>query len=229
MLLTIRQAAELIEVPERTVEGWIKKDGLPATKVQGEMRLNRVDLLEWATERRIKISPRLFAEDDSPGAPMPSLSSALQAGGVHYGITGNDALTVLGNVVSLLPLPPFMDPEFLLQTLMAREALGTTAMGDGIAIPHVRNPILLTAVAPTVLLCFLEKPVDFKALDDQPVDTLFTLLTPTANIHLHLLSRLAYLIREDSFKALLRRRAPAEEILAVVEEMERGLAGKKRG
>jgi PTS system nitrogen regulatory IIA component len=196
--------------------------------MQGEFRLNRVDLLEWATDRRIKVSPRLFAEEDGPGATMPSLYSALLAGGVHYGVTGDDPFSVLTNVVSLLPLPPFMDPEFLLQTLMAREALGTTAMGDGIAIPHVRNPILLTAVAPTVLLCFLDRPVDFKAVDERPVDTLFTLLTPTVNIHLHLLSRLAYLIRDDAFKDLLRRRAPAAEILTAVEEMERGLEGKKR-
>jgi PTS system nitrogen regulatory IIA component len=70
--------------------------------------------------------------------------------------------------------------------------------------------------------------VDFHAVDGKPVDTLFTLITPTVNMHLHLLSRLAYLIREDSFKELLRRRATAEELLAAVEEMELGLEGKKR-
>ena len=228
MLLTIRQAAELIEVPERTVEGWVKREGLPATRVRGELRLNRVDLLEWATEHRIKVSPRLFAEDEGPGSQMPTLLSALRAGGVHYGVTGEDAFSVLTSVVSFLPLPPDMDPEFLLQILMAREALGTTAVGDGIAIPHVRNPILLTLVAPTVLLCFLERPVDFKAVDEKPVDTLFTLLTPTVNIHLHLLSRLAYLIREEPFKELLRHRAPPETIFAAVEEMETRLEAKRK-
>ena len=228
MLLTIPQAAELLDVPERTVQGWVKKDNLPATKVHGELRINRIDLLEWATERRIKVSPRLFAESDFDEVPMPSLAAALRNGGIHYGVRGDSALSVLENVVSLLTLPPPVDPEFLLQILMAREALGTTAVGDGIAIPHVRNPILLTSITPAVLLCFLERPVDFHAVDGMPVDTLFTLISPTVNMHLHLLSRLAYLIRDDSFKQLLRKHAPAGEILAAVEEMERGLEGKKR-
>ena len=228
MLLTIPEAAELLDVPERTVQGWIKKENLPATRVHGELRINRIDLLEWATERRIKVSPRLFAESDFIDAPLPSLADALRIGGIRYGVQGDSALAVLQNVVSLLTLPPPVDPEFLLQILMAREALGTTAVGNGIAIPHVRNQILLTSITPAVLLCFLDRPVDFHAVDGKPVDTLFTLITPTVNIHLHLLSRLAYLIREDTFKELLRRRAPADELLVAVEEMERGLEGKKR-
>ena len=228
MLLTIPQAAELLDVPERTVQGWVKKDNLPATKMQGELRINRIDLLEWATDRRIKVSPRLFAESDFADTPLPTLSAALRTGGIHYGVQGDSAFTVLENVVSLLTLPPPVDPEFLLQILMAREALGTTAVGDGIAIPHVRNPILLTSITPAVMLCFLDQPVDFHAVDDKLVDTLFTLISPTVNIHLHLLSRLAYLIRDDTFKELLRRRAPAEDLLVAVEDMEQGLEGKKR-
>ena len=228
MLLTIPHAAELLDVPERTVQGWIKKENLPATKVHGEFHINRIDLLEWATDHRIKVSPRLFAESDFDEVPMPFLADALRTGGIQYRVRGDTALSVLENVVSILTLPPPVDPEFLLQILMAREALGTTAVGDGIAIPHVRNPILLTSITPAVMLCFLDQPVDFHAVDGKPVDTLFTLITPTVNMHLHLLSRLAYLIRDDSFKELLRRRAPAEEILAAVEEMERGLEGKKR-
>ena len=68
-----------------------------------------------------------------------------------------------------MKLPDDVDREFLYQVLLAREALGSTGIGDGIAIPHVRNPIVLHLSRPTVTLCFLEQPVDFGALDGQPV------------------------------------------------------------
>jgi len=119
-----------------------------------------------------------------------------------------------------LSLPPRIDPDFLLQVLLAREALGTTAIGDGIAIPHVRNPILLHVSSPAITLCFLEKPIDFQALDGKPVDVLFTLISPTAKTHLHLLAKLAYALREERFKEVLRRRGSATEIMTTVKALE---------
>jgi len=220
MQLTVSEAATLLHVDEKTVQNWIRKKGLPACKVNERYRLNRVDLLEWATDNGIKVSPDIFAEARDEEIPFPSLSQALEAGGIHYSVPGEDTQTVLRNVVSLLSLPPRIDPDFLLQVLLAREALGTTAIGDGIAIPHVRNPILLHVSSPAITLCFLEKPIDFQALDGKPVDILFTLISPTAKTHLHLLAKLAYALREGRFKDVLRRRGSATEIMTTVTALE---------
>ncbi len=108
---------------------------------------------------------------------------------------------------------------------MAREALGTTAIGDGIAIPHVRNPILLHVDSAMITLCFLKNPIDFKAIDHKPVDTVFLLISPTVKIHLHLLSKLAYALRDQRFKAVLQRQGPQTEILAAVKLVESELTG----
>jgi PTS system nitrogen regulatory IIA component len=179
-----------------------------------------VDLLEWATEHGIKLSPEIFAAADPEEEPLPELSAALETGGVHFGIKGEEKQDVLKNVVALLQLPPQVDRDFMLQVLLAREALGTTAIGDGIAIPHVRNPILLHVAAPSVALCFLEKPIDFKALDGKPVHILFTLISPTVKTHLHLLAKLAYALRDERFKAVLQRQGTKAEILATVRTIE---------
>ena len=66
--------------------------------------------------------------------------------------------------MEVLRLPDEVDREFLFQVLVAREALEPTAIGDGIAIPHVRNPIVLHVPEPAITLCFLEAAVDFGAL-----------------------------------------------------------------
>lgn len=228
MLLSVEEAARLLQTNERTVKQWIKKEKLPACKVNDQLRLNRVDLLEWATEHNIKVLPEIFtsaAEEEEEEEPLPTLSEALAAGGIHYDIRGGDAQSVLKEVVGLLPLPGQVDPDFLLQILLAREAIGTTAIGDGIAIPHVRNPILLHVAAPMVTLCFLARPIDFKALDNKPVDTLFTLISPTVKTHLHLLAKLAFALRDERFKAVLQRRGKAAELLATVKAIEGELRG----
>lgn len=221
MLMKVSEVAALLKNDEGEVLRWIKKEKLPATKVLGSYRINRVDLLEWATDHGIKVPPELF-EAAQADVEFPTLAAALEAGGVHCGVQGDDKLSVLRNVVSLLQLPPQMDPEFLLQVLLAREALGTTAIGDGIAIPHVRNPILLqNKPLPAISLCFLARPIDFGALDALPVRILFMLTSPTVKVHLHLLSRLAYALHDREFRAALNLPCDRAAILDAARRLER--------
>jgi nitrogen PTS system EIIA component len=222
VLIKTAEIARLLAIPEKKVISWIKKDGLRASMIDDQYRINRVDLLEWATEHGIKVPPELFSSHPNE-MQFPLLSKALEAGGVHCGVPGTDKITVLTNVVHLLPLPPQIDPEFVLQVLMAREALGTTAVGDGIAIPHVRNPILLNIALPAITLCFLDEPIDFNAVDGNPVHILFTLTSPTVQSHLHLLSKLAYVLRDERFKEILRRQCDPPGILDMVKTIEAGL------
>lgn len=228
MVMNVEDAAQSLNTNEKTVLRWIKKGNLPAERIGGEYRINRVDLLEWATERGVKVNPALFnrreAGCDDEKDVLPSLSRALDAGGIHYSLEGEDMETVLRNVVALLKLPVEIDPEFLLQVLLAREALGTTAVGDGIAIPHVRNPILLQQLAePRILLCFLAQPVAFGALDGKPVRVLFTLISPTVKVHLHLLSSLAHALRDPRLRMVLQPPGSPENVLASVRKIEHDL------
>jgi len=214
MQLTVRDVAGLLEVSEKTVYRWIDDGKLPGYRISGQYRFNRAELLAWATANKLRVSPDMLLEPESTEASLPSLEEAVLAGGIHYRVSGNDPAACLRNVVGMLALPEEVDREFLFQALWARETLASTAMGDGIAIPHLRNPIVLHLPRPMVSLCFLEKPVDFHALDDKPVDVLFTLISPTVKSHLHLLSRLAFGLRDSGFNKLIREQAGREEILA---------------
>jgi PTS system nitrogen regulatory IIA component len=220
--LTVREAAALLNASEKSVYRWIKQGRLPAYRINDQYRINRAELLEWATAQKIHVSPEIFAEPES-GSP-PTLEEALRAGGIHYRVGGHDKASVLHAVVDTMHLPDDVDREFLYQVLLAREALGSTGIGDGIAIPHVRNPIVLHLSRPIVTLCLLERPVDFGALDGQPVTTLFTLISPTVRAHLHLLSRLAFTLRDPKFNAAVRTHASREEIFDALRAAEAALS-----
>jgi PTS system nitrogen regulatory IIA component len=224
MKLTVRDAAQILNVSEKTIYRWIKQGVIPAYQISDQYRFNRAELLEWATSRRINVSPEIFAEPNGGEVPPPSLSEALRAGGVHYRVGGTDKASVLHAVVDMIKLPEEVDREFLYQVLLAREALGSTGLGEGIAIPHVRNPIVLHLSRPLVTLCFLERPVDFGAIDGQPVTTLFTLISPTVRAHLHLLSRLGFALRDPDFKNAILRQASRDEILEALRRVEISMA-----
>lgn len=223
MLLEPIEAAQALNVDEKTVIRWIRKDKLPAESLDGDYRINPVDLLEWATERGIKVSPALYKMHDADNRPLPTLAQALESGGIHCSVAGSDKETVLRTVVDQLDLPPELDPDFILQVLLAREAMGTTAVGDGIAIPHVRNPILLQLPVPKVSLSYLAEPVDFGALDGKPVQILFTLITPTIRMHLHLLSNLAYCLRDPRLRRILGQECNPDAIISAIREIERDI------
>ena len=87
MQLTVSETARLLQVDEKTVQNWIRKKALPAFKVNDQYRLNRVDLLEWATDHGIKLSPEIFAIRDEK-VPFRHSRQALEAGGIHYGVKG---------------------------------------------------------------------------------------------------------------------------------------------
>jgi PTS system nitrogen regulatory IIA component len=155
-------------------------------------------------------------------------------GGIVYRLDGTDKESVLRAVVEHMRLPEEVDRAFLLRVLLAREALQSTGIGDGIAIPHVRNPIVLHVPRPMVTLCFLEKPIDFGALDGKPVHVLFSLVSPTVRAHLRLLSRLSFALHDAGFKKAVTRQASRDEILNEARRVEATLTsgpladGKKR-
>ncbi len=228
MRLTVRDTARILNVSEKTIYRWIGQGTIPAYRVNDQYRFNRAELLEWATSKKIQVSAEIFEEPAAEEGPLPGVHEAIAIGGIFYRVGGSDLNSVLRQVVQIIPLPEEVDREFLFQVFLARENLGSTAIGEGIAIPHVRNPIVLHVTRPMISLCFLERAVDFKALDGQPVFVLFTLVSPTVRAHLHLLSRLAFGLRAPGFKAAVLRQGSRDEILAEAARVETGV-GKPAG
>ena len=226
MELSVKEVARALSVSEEAVYRLADTEGLPAQRVDDQLRVNRAELLEWATARGIAVSGELFGAETVTA--LPTLTEALAAGGVVHNLPGADKTEVLRALVGVMRMPEGVDRDFLLSVLEAREALGSTGIGDGIAIPHPRNPIVLRVKLPLVTLCFLQQPVDFAALDGKPVYALFSLISPTPKLHLHMLSRLAYVLRDERCKAVIGRRSDEATILAEVRRVEAGLSGGTR-
>jgi PTS system nitrogen regulatory IIA component len=221
MQLTVREAASHLGVSEGTVRRWIASRGLPTHRSNERRYCNAIELWEWALENGIAVSRSLLEQARRTQAPAPpSLSSLLHEGGVHRDVAGATKEEVLREVVRLLPVTPDVDREFLATVLEAREAMGSTGIGDGIAIPHVRNPIVLHVERPFVTLCLLRHPVEFEAVDGLPVHVLFVVVSPDIPAHLRILAQLGYVLRDGELRRRLANDASTDAILARITALE---------
>jgi nitrogen PTS system EIIA component len=220
MNLTLTEAATYLAVRESRLRRWIRTRGLPVHRVNERLHCNAVELWEWALENGIPVSDELLRTARRSSEEVPSLATLLTAGGIHRDVGGETRRDVLREVVQHVPLPAETDREFLVDVLEAREALGSTGIGDGIAIPHVRNPIVLHLSEPIVALCLLRNAIDFAALDGLPVHALFVLVSPTVPLHLRILAKLAYVLRDEELRRLLRAAAPSDVLLKRVSALD---------
>ena len=103
-----------------------------------------------------------------------------------------------------------IDPQVILDALQTREALGSTGVGQGIALPHARIPGLPQTFG---LFARLERPIDFDAIDEQPADLVFLLLMPdrAGNENIAALAAVARRLRDRNLAAQLRRVATCSE------------------
>ncbi len=202
MQLTVRDASGFLNIPERTLYRFVKRKDIPFHRLRKLIFFNRAELLEWAISRSVGVSPDLF-RDRLHSSPLPGVADALERGGAHR-IPGNQARqNVIDKIVELAAQIATGGRDSAMQAMLARHSAGPIAIGGGVAIPHVRNPVVLNVKAPLIVLCFLEHPVDFGAKDTIPVSSIFTILCPNARVHLHLLAGLSHALRNPAVRRAL--------------------------
>ena len=150
-----------------------------------------------------------------------NLIELVRRGGVYYNISGQSPAEVLADAIATISLPEGVAREALLQAVLEREGLMPTAIGDGIAIPHPRSPMVGDPAEQLVSVCFLQEPIEWNALDGKPVGTIILLLSASPRLHLKTLSRVNYLCRQASFRSLLAARSSREELTLAIEAAER--------
>lgn len=125
-------------------------------------------------------------------------------------VAGNNKKTVFETVANLIAtVHPELKASEILDGFNARERLGSTAIGEGVAIPHCRTPHSSKELG---FLVRLEKPIDFDAPDQKSIDLLFFLIVPTESRqqHLQLLSELAEVFSQAKVRQQLRSATSAE-------------------
>ena len=153
---------------------------------------------------------------------MSYLSDLLRAEQVQLKLEGADKHAVLRELVGLVPeirSEPAQQDLFI-AALLEREKLHTTAVGEGVAFPHARNPLGGALKRPLLVFGRHAKGVAFGAIDNKPVQLLFLLASPNLTDHLTMLARLSRVMRDQQLRSGLMTVARHEELIKMVAEAE---------
>ncbi|MCA0400101.1 MAG: PTS IIA-like nitrogen regulatory protein PtsN [Proteobacteria bacterium] len=144
-----------------------------------------------------------------------TVASLIVPEAVVAGIKGNGKKQVLQELAAEAARVSGLSERAVFETLLQRERLGTTAIGQGIAIPHGRIAGLDKLVG---LFARLARPIDFEALDGEPVDLVFVLLAPedAGADHLQALAKIARLFRTPNMAQKLRQTEDPAALYAIL-------------
>lgn len=225
MKITRKAAAQSLDLPLNTLDRWVRQGRIPIHPSGSGVEFRESVLRKWAASHHLSFKPPQAEQEKSEEQPLDNLLPAMQQGGVFHGIQADGCDSALRSAVRFVPGISEHAREKLYTRLLEREALTSTGIGRGIAIPHPRTPLSDELSAPSISTCFLERPVDFDAVDDKPVFVMFILLSTSVKVHLHLLSRLSFGVRSKTFVDFLKTCPSSADLFSRVAEFEARLDG----
>ncbi|GBC59766.1 hypothetical protein DENIS_0707 [Desulfonema ishimotonii] len=229
MKLTINEVAQCLDLRLSTVERWVRQGRIPIQKSGDRYIFKRASLEKWAGTHNLLFSFPLKKEAVQPDAPAAdTLLGAMTRGGMYADVRGDDVETLLKSAVGQITSLSDAVRAKLSDRLLQREQLTSTGIGKGIAIPHPRTPLGEEIAEPLIATVFPATPLDFRAVDNQPVFVLFILVSPSPKQHLHLLSRLSFCVRDDHFIDFLKSRPAPDSFLLKIGEAEARIDRKGR-
>jgi len=207
-LLTLREAAELLQINERTALRLAHAGKLPASRVGGQWRIHPVELERWFLESS---SARAAVEPAEQGAELFSLDRVLLEVGASVPDEVFDAIAE-----TLARTGHLIYPDVYKAALRDREILRSTGIGGGVALPHARNAINDLFRVPLCVFLRLASPVDFQAADSEPVDLVFAVAAPTNATHLRTLAAVMAIARDSERRRMLREADGAPAVLEIL-------------
>lgn len=204
-ILTIEEVAKYLRVSERTVYDWAQKGEIPSGKIGTVWRFKKSEIEKWVNAR---LSSNQRLEENTPAVKVKNILSPERIVFINH-LTKRDALVELANNLSTAPQIKFQ--EELVTEILKREELMSTAIGRGIAIPHVRLASVTNLVM-SVGICRNDL-TDFQTIDEIPVRILI-MIAAAYNQHSYYLQTLSF------FSSKLKEKSLREKLLASTSQEE---------
>lgn len=211
--MTIDDAAKFLNMSSEAVRLLAEK-GISSTDENGKLMVKAEAIREWLhrgirdfSPAQLKLLERDYSEQVTRVAPL------LDPKCIKMRLTGVSKTGVIGELVDVLVTHGGVDPKHrskVLAAVIERERMCSTALADGVAIPHPREPLTGIIKKPRLVLGLSWKGIDLEALDGQLTHVVVLLCTPRIDMHLQILARLTKLLSSVKLRVNMCR-APDEQ------------------
>lgn len=209
-VLTVSEVAEYLNLSDKTVLKMIRNREIPCARVGNQWRFVRQLLDDWLLEKTDPGTGNGLSRMISKNDGFFQLSRLTRESLIRTDLTPGDREHVLGQLIQpVLDQGIVADGEGLLAGLVERENMVSTALGQGVAVPHTRRPDRNLSESPVISIGLCPAGVPFGAPDRQPTFIFFLVLADTEVVHLRLMSRVGQLLRNrDTREALISMKDP---------------------
>lgn len=219
--MTLQNIANLLRSPEKEIQGLVKRKEIPFTVINDRVLFNKQQIIEWALSRNFALN--LSHHENMSEYHVKDLHLILDERSFCYNCELNED-HYIEQMVERLHLESTVDRDIIVQLLKNREELISTAIGNGISLPHPRIPLMVGEDKPVVAFFFPKVPLDLKSFDGRPVHTLILLISQTIKQHLSLIAHLGFLLSHQGFRDALEQRQSYADILRMIIAIEAGRA-----
>jgi len=216
-IMTAKEVAEYLKLPETAVHKLAAKGCLPAVDINGDWRFKKSTLDRFLADQAKSPQATELALEPSSAKPKPvSLTDCMGEHSIAMRLAATSSDGVLRELVGLVPISSEHFRRTLFEALKAREDLCSTAVGEGVAIPHARNAMVGLVSKPVIAFGRHQKGLEFGALDGKPVHLFFLLCAPNVRMHLQLLAKLSRVLHQQMVRDALMKAARPTEALRII-------------
>lgn len=232
MDLKLKDVTELLNVSEGTVRRWISEGKMPYYRLHNQYRFSRSEIENWMLSCRREGDFPLYEEEECYGEKLGShrfgLFRAIHKGGVYTGVEGDTKDELIHNAMEKIARDLKLDADVITELLLDREKLMSTALSNGVAVPHTRD-FLLQEAFDVIAVVFPKNPIEYGALDGKAVHTLFFLFACDDKRHLNLLAKLAHLSSRKESIEFFQKAPQKEEVLEYIKDWEANIKTGSEG
>jgi nitrogen PTS system EIIA component len=215
--LNTKDISHLLMMPEKEVQQLVKKKEIPFQLLQDKVVFNKQQIIEWALGRNLSIN--VSGHKKLSEYHIETVSTVLDKESFHYNC-GLTESSYIEQMISEIKFEKNVDSEIIVQLLKSRELMMSTAIGNGISLPHPRIPLMVGKNKPLINFFFPNTPLDLKSIDGKPVHTIILLISQTIKQHLSLIAHLSFLLSKETFRFALENRLDYKEILDIIKKIE---------
>lgn len=227
-ILTLSEAAAYLKIAEKTLLRMIYRREIPAAKVGNQYRFMRSVIEDWLLSQ-MKVLPsndltRMLNDREDFISIWKLLNESM--------IILDMAAENRGEVLKALTMPLadaniVSNAETYIKKLLAREEMASTAIENGVALPHLRKQDENPSGKPLIVFGRSREGIDFGAPDGEKTHLFFLLCTDSEVIHLRILRRLSLILRQQEIIRSLREAEDPKDIISIVHKAETDLPGGK--